>query len=181
MANARCATSTPRDLWPMPTTRAPRAAARAAARCLTEVLPADALGLVLYQLTLAHDIAAVAPTCHTLCDAAKLAQKARPFSAEVKRLTVDPGSCNVSSVVAVQDLVITSSWGWSNGIKVWREGECVRTLQIHERWIRKLALLPGGTRFVSVADDNTVKLCDLHGAIEHTIRLGSHGRAGWCA
>ena len=57
----------------MPTTRAARAAARRAARCLTEVLPADALGLVLYQLTLAHDIAAVAPTCHVLCDAAKIA------------------------------------------------------------------------------------------------------------
>ena len=52
------------------------ARARAAARCLTEVLPADALGLVLYQLPLAHDIAAVAPTCHALDDAAKLALKA---------------------------------------------------------------------------------------------------------
>ena len=70
----------------MPTTRAPRSAARAAARCLTEVLPADALGLVLYQLTLAHDIAAVAPTCHALCDAAKLAMKLRPFSGEVVTL-----------------------------------------------------------------------------------------------
>ena len=66
----------------MPTTRA----ARRAARCLTEVLPADALGLVLYQLPLAHDIAAVAPTCHVLCDAAKLARKLRPFSGEVVTL-----------------------------------------------------------------------------------------------
>ena len=39
----------------------------AAARCLIEVLPADALGLVLYQLPLAHDIAEMAPTCHLLC------------------------------------------------------------------------------------------------------------------
>ncbi len=70
----------------MPTTRAARAAARRAARCLTEVLPADALSLVLYQLPLAHDIAAVAPTCHALSDAAKLAAKARPFSAKVLRL-----------------------------------------------------------------------------------------------
>ena len=70
----------------MPTTRSRRAAARRAARCLTEVLPADALGLVLYQLPLAHDIAAVAPTCHVLCDAAKLAMKARPFSGEVVTL-----------------------------------------------------------------------------------------------
>ena len=155
----------------MPTTRAAR---RAAAERLLLDLPTDLLGLVLYQLPLAHDIAAVAPTCHTVCDAAKLAQKARPFSAEVVRFAVDTVSCNVSTVVAVQDLVITSSWCWGkNGIKVWREGVLVRTLPIHNGWIRKLALLPGGTRFVSVADDNTVKLCDLHGAIEHTIRLGS--------
>ena len=56
-----------------------------AARCLTEVLPADALGLVLYQLPLAHDIAAVAPTCHALCDAARAA-KLRPVSGEVVTL-----------------------------------------------------------------------------------------------
>ena len=62
-----------------------RAAARAAARLPLE-LPADVLGLVLYQLTLAHDIAAVAPTCHALCDAAKLALKLRPFSGEVMTL-----------------------------------------------------------------------------------------------
>ena len=67
----------------MATTRAARSAARRAARCLTEVLPADALGLVLYQLPLAHDIAAVAPTCHALCDAVKLTMKLRPFSGEV--------------------------------------------------------------------------------------------------
>ena len=57
----------------MPTTRA----ARRAARCLTEVLPADALSLVLYQLPLAHDIAAVAPTCHVFDDAAKMAKLRR--------------------------------------------------------------------------------------------------------
>ena len=68
----------------MPTTRA--AAARAAAARRLIELPADALGLVLYQLTLAHDIAAVAPTCHALSDAAKLALKLRPFSAEVVRI-----------------------------------------------------------------------------------------------
>ena len=79
-----------RDLRRLPTTRDannPRGAGAArAARCLTEVLPADVLGLVLYQLTLAHDIAAAAPTCHLLCDAAKLALKLRPFSGEVVTL-----------------------------------------------------------------------------------------------
>ena len=73
----------------MPTTRAARAAAQRAARCLTEVLPADALGLVLYQLPLAHDIAAVAPTCHVLCDAVKLTMKLRPFSGKVVTLEHD--------------------------------------------------------------------------------------------
>ena len=79
----------------MPTTRARRdraAAARARARAERQLieLPPDALGLVLYQLTLAHDIAAVAPTCHALCDAAKLALKARPFSGEVVTLSGTP-------------------------------------------------------------------------------------------
>ena len=60
----------------MPTTRAARAARAAALQELIE-LPADVLSLVLYQLTLAHDIAAVAPTCHALDDAAKLARKLR--------------------------------------------------------------------------------------------------------
>ena len=56
----------------MPTTRAPGEAAPAEARQLIE-LPADALGLVLYQLSLADDIAAVALTCHALTDAAAIA------------------------------------------------------------------------------------------------------------
>ena len=59
------------------------ASAGAAAHCLTEVLPADALGLVLYQLPLAHDIARTGLTCHALDDAAKLALKLRPFLGEV--------------------------------------------------------------------------------------------------
>ena len=87
----------------MPTTRA----ARRAARCLTEVLPADVLGLVLYQLPLAHDIAAVAPTSHALCDAAKLALKLRPFSGEVVTLE---GHTDCAGVAAVPDgRVITGS------------------------------------------------------------------------
>ena len=49
----------------MPTTRAARRAA--AERRLLE-LPADVLGLVLYQLPLAHDIALAGLTCRALCD-----------------------------------------------------------------------------------------------------------------
>ena len=66
----------------MPTTRA----ARRSALCLTEVLPADVLGLVLYYVPLAHDIAQTGLTCRALCDAARLALKARPFSGDVVTL-----------------------------------------------------------------------------------------------
>ena len=61
----------------MPTTRAARRAARAAALQELIELPADVLGLVLYQLPLAHDIALSGLTCRALCEAAKLALKAR--------------------------------------------------------------------------------------------------------
>ena len=77
----------------MPTTRAARAAARAAALQKLIELPADVLGLVLYQLPLAHDIARTGLTCHALNDAAKLALHGdgdvvatRPFSREVVTL-----------------------------------------------------------------------------------------------
>ena len=50
-------------------------------------LPTDAVGLVLCKLTLAHEIAAVAPTCHALDLAAPPALKARPFSGKVVTLT----------------------------------------------------------------------------------------------
>ena len=77
----------------MPTTRAARRAAASAAKreaneqaSLLCRLPLDVQASILYQLPLAHDIAAVAPTCHALCDAAKLATKARPFSGEVVTL-----------------------------------------------------------------------------------------------
>ena len=67
----------------MHTTRPPAAASRKLAKHMAwnsrrdnaapgklAELPADVLGLVLYQLPLAHDIAATALTCHTLHDAA---------------------------------------------------------------------------------------------------------------
>ena len=67
----------------MPTTRAARrAAARAAKRALTD-LSFDELSYILFRLPLAHDIALVGLTCRSLCEAAKLALKARPFSGEV--------------------------------------------------------------------------------------------------
>ena len=151
----------------MPTTRA----ARRAARCLTEVLPADALGLVLYQLPLAHDIAAVAPTCHVLCDAAKLARKLRPFSAEVVTLEQEH---RVGSVAATPNGDILT--GCQHTIKVWRDGACVRTIRAHgenleDNDVSALAVLPGGSRFFSVScDSETARLWALDGTLERGFR-----------
>ena len=109
--SSRCAVTA------MPTTRA----ARRAARCLTEVLPADALGLVLYQLTLAHDIAAVAPTCHQLCDAVKLAMKLRPFSGEVVTLGGHVNSVNCVAVLPNGRIITGSLRGCQDlGRQQWR-------------------------------------------------------------
>ena len=104
----------------MPTTRSRRAAARAAERRLLE-LPADLLGLILYQLPLAHDIARTGRTCRTLCDAAKLALKLRPFSGEVVTLA---GHTNwVWCMAAAPDgRIITGAD--DNTAKVWRDGVC---------------------------------------------------------
>ena len=62
-------------------------------------LPADVLGLILFHLPLAHDIAAVAPTSRVLCNAAKLALKLRPFSGEVVTLAGHAHHVNCVAVV----------------------------------------------------------------------------------
>ena len=101
----------------MPTTRSRRAAARAVERHLLE-LPADVLGLVLYQLPLAHDIALAGFTCRALCNAAKIALKLRPYSSEV--VTLAGHTFSVCSVGVVPDgRIITGS---KRKIKVWRDG-----------------------------------------------------------
>ena len=148
----------------MPTTRA----ARRAARCLTEVLPADALGLVLYQLPLAHDIAEVAPTCHALCDAAKLAQKLRPFSDDVVALQGHAGA--LYGVAALPDgRVITSSF--DKTLKLWRDGACVRTINAHTGLIWSVKALPDG-RFLTGSVDRTAKLWQPDGTLERTFEIG---------
>ena len=67
----------------------PRAAATAMAdeeqRLLLD-LPAELLQKIVYYLTLAHEIAGMAPTCRQLCAAAKLVFKARPFTLDVMTL-----------------------------------------------------------------------------------------------
>ena len=164
----------------MPTTRAARAASRAA-RCLTEVLPADALALVLYQLTLAHDIAAVAPTCHALCDAAKLARKLRPFSGKVVTLSRarDAYLESCTSVAAAPDgRIITGSN--NAAVTMWRDGACVWTIQHAAAWtstnsIVAVAVLPGA-RVVSVASAGSVRMWTLDGEPEHNFEMGSSVR-----
>ena len=150
----------------MPTTRAARRAA--AERRLLE-LPADVLGLVLYQLPLAHDIAAVAPTCRTLCDAAKIALKLRPFSGEVVTLAGHDGTVNCM-VAAPDGRIITGSR--DRTIKVWRDGACERTIQAHSAWVNAV-VLPGGARFVSGSSDGTAKLYTFGGELERTFEVGS--------
>ena len=153
----------------MPTTRAAQAAAAAAARRLI-ALPTDALGLILYRLTLAHDIAAVAPTCHALSDAAKLALKLRPFSGKVVTLA---GHTNWAwSVAVVPDARIFIGSG-DGTIKLWRDGACVRTIQAHTEPVRAVAVLPGGERFFTASLDRTAKLWTLDGLLERTIDVGS--------
>ena len=160
----------------MPTTRA----ARRAARCLTEVLPADALGLVLYQLPLAHDIAAVAPTCHALCDAAKIASKARPFSSKV--VTLLGFNSAVRALAAAPDgRVVAGYTSGDNTVRVWREvtATAVASLshapsQGHTREVTAVAVLLAGARFVSASWDRTAKLWTLDGALERTFEVGSY-------
>ena len=60
---------------------------RALNRFLLTDVSLDALGLVLYQLPLAHDIARTRKTCRTLKHAADLAFALRPFTGKVHTLS----------------------------------------------------------------------------------------------
>ena len=153
--------------------RAPGAAAHATVRELIQ-LPTDALGLVLYQLTLAHDIAAVAPTCHALCDAAKIAMKLRPFSSEVVMLAGHTQPV-VGVAAATDGRVVTGAW--DSSLKVWRDGVCERTIPARPDggWpdVNSVAFLPGGARFVFGSDDGTARLWTLDGALERMFEADS--------
>ena len=159
----------------MPTTRAARSELRhfatPAARFLFDS-PSDVLGHVLYQLPLAHDIAAVAPTCHLLCSAATLARSLRPFSSQVVTLA----GTDVQALAVLPDgRVITTT---ADGeVKFWRDGVCERTIAAHAAHeygmgkIHCVAVLPGGARFVTCADDRVVKLWTLDGVLERTFQM----------
>ena len=154
----------------MPTTRAPGEAARAAARRLIE-LPTDALGLVLYQLTLAHDIAAVAPTCHALDDAAKIALKLRPFSGEV--VTVNgrhgyhDGELNCVAVSSDGCIITGADSGKFKLCESSEYREYGEYERGHTGHIMAVAVLPGQARFVSGAFDGLAKLGTMDGFIAH--------------
>ena len=147
----------------MQTRRMRRAEARAAERHLLE-LPADILGLVLFHLPLAHDIAATALTCHAFHDAAKIVQKLRPFTGKIRTLVTPKGNvghkAELNCVAAAPgNRIIT---GADKGIvHVWRDNKCVTTHEAHDAHVIAVAVLPGGERLVSVSTDCTVKMWDL--------------------
>ena len=151
----------------MPTTRAARRAA--AERQLLE-LPSDVLGLILYQLPLAHDIALAGLTCRLLRDAAKLAFKARPYSGEVVQLVGHRSGMHVEA--ALDGRVITGSYDYS--VKFWRGGECVRTIEAHRGQVYAVALTPDESRFFSLAGSSAacVKLWTFGGELERSYEFG---------
>ena len=155
----------------MLTTRAPSAEAGAAARQLIE-LPLDALGLVLYQLSLAHDIAAVAPTCHQFCDAAKLAQKLRPFSGEVVTLPVSDAVHYV--VTAAEGQIVT---GTINQATTWMNGLNGLTFHTHAHHLSALEMLPDGVHFitgsVTAPGEGAVKLWAMDGSLKRSFDTGA--------
>ena len=124
---------------------------------LTDVLPSEVLSHVLIKLSLAHEIAAVAPTCKVVSVAVRNAFKVRPFSSEV--VTLAGHTDDVKCVAAAHDgRIITGSHDGT--VKVWRNGACERTIQaqtvsvpgdheVHDDWVMALAVLPGGAHFVS--------------------------------
>ena len=155
----------------MPTTRsAHAAAARAAARLLLE-LPTEVLGLVLYQLLLAHDIAAVAPTSRALCDAAKLALKLRPYSGEV--VTLDEHGYNVRVVQSLADGRIITGSPNDQAVKVWSgSGVCVHTIDF-ECYFESLAMIDGARFICCRYPGFAADIWDLNGALERTIEKPS--------
>ena len=66
-----------------------------------------------------------------------------------------------------------SSPAQTTHVKVWRDGVCERTIQAHTDDVEGVAMLPGGARFVSVADDGTAKLWTLDGALERTFEISN--------
>ena len=61
-----------------------------------------------------------------------------------------------------------------SAVKVWRDGACERTIQVHTSKVNAVAVLQGGARlFVSGSFDPTAKLWTLDGALERTFLVDS--------
>ena len=134
----------------------------------------DELSHVLYRLTLAHDIAFLAPVCRAFRDAVRNALKARPFTGSVVTLAGHTG--RISGVATTPDgCVITGSWDGT--VKVWRDGVCVRTIEArksesHDARCESVAVLPGD-RCLSISFYGLAKFWALDGTHEHTYDLRS--------
>ena len=155
------------------------AAAADAPKQLTD-LPTDAIGLILTRLTLAHDIAAVAPTCHALSVAVGHAFAVRPFSGEVvtcygraERRGAEPP--DVQSVAVTRDShILTCSSDGSLRLWVSDDDSCEKWCRCcsihvegaHSESVAYVAVLAGGARFVTVSHDLTAKLWTIGGDLE---------------
>ena len=135
-------------------------------------LPTEVLSLVLSKLSLVRNIKGAKRTCRAFRDAAPAAEQAH------RRLCFEHGNA-VGCVAAAPDgRVITSSKvNVSGHVNVWRNGTCERTIEAHQGAVWGVAVLPGGTRFVSGSSDRTAKLWTLDGAPEgpeRTFQVGRH-------
>ena len=151
------------------------------AELLTD-LPAELVEHIVIRLTLAHHIARAAPTCKVVNIAVRNVFKVRPCSGEVVTLRcptiavaddawIEAHVDRVSCAAVPDGRIITGS---SRFVKIWRDGVCERTLEASshdEDFVMAVAVLPGGARFVSVADDGFAKLWTLDGVLERTIDM----------
>ena len=98
-------------------------------------------------------------------------RRSRSSSSEVVTLAEDDPAYAVAT--APDGRVITGLSGYGDGkVMVWRDGACEH-IKAHADWVWAVAVLPGGTRFVSVSRDKTAKLWTLDGAHERTFEVGS--------
>ena len=115
-------------------------------------------------------------TCRTLCNAAKLALKLRPYSSEVVTLAGHE-QLLLSVAVTPGGLIITGSedgtqaFAHPASVKVWRDGICVRTIQSNAA-VAAVAALPCGSSFLSGTDDQFLRRWSLDGALEWEEDMG---------
>ena len=87
------------------------------------------LGLVLYQLPLAHDIAAVAPTCHR----SATPRSSREVAAVLREVVTLAGHIDVVKAWRWHPTAASSPARTIAPFKLWRDGACERTIQAHDR------------------------------------------------